>query len=127
MAKVRVLLAGESWMSAGVHLKGFDHFNTADFQIGITALQTSLAGSEIDLLHMPGHLVPSEFPMSLDALSSFHVIALSDIGANSLLLHPDTFVRGRRTANRLALIAEWVQKGGGLVMIGGYLSFQGIN
>jgi uncharacterized membrane protein len=52
---------------------------------------------------------------------------VSDIGADSLLLHPDTFIRGQRTPNRLKLIADWVESGGGLVMVGGYYSFQGIN
>jgi uncharacterized membrane protein len=27
MAKVRILLAGESWVSAGAHTKGFDQFH----------------------------------------------------------------------------------------------------
>ena len=127
MARVRVLLAGESWISASFHLKGFDHFSTADYQTGIAILQKALSDSEVDLVHMPGHLVPTEFPLSRKALSAFDVVALSDIGGNSLLLHPDTCVRGQRTPNRLALIADWVESGGGFLMIGGYLSFQGIN
>ncbi|WP_337820908.1 glutamine amidotransferase [Amycolatopsis sp. A1MSW2902] len=50
---------------------------------------------------------------------------LSDVGSNTLLLHPDTFTRGRPTPNRLKLLREWVRGGGGLMMAGGYLSFQG--
>lgn len=76
---------------------------------------------------MPGHLVPTEFPSSLDGLAAYDVVVLSDIGSNSLLLHPDTLIRGKRTPNRLALIADWVEKGGGYMMVGGYLSFQGID
>jgi uncharacterized membrane protein len=126
MAKARILLAGESCVSAGTHIKGFDHFFAADYQIGIEPLKKALAGSDIVLTHLPGHLVPSEFPNSLDALAAYDAVILSDIGANSLLLHPDTFIRGKRTVNRLRLLAEWVGKGAGLGMIGGYLSFQGI-
>ena len=51
---------------------------------------------------------------------------LSDIGANTLLLHPDTFVRSPPLPNRLAAIRDYVRASGGLVMVGGYLSFQGI-
>lgn len=127
MAKIRVLLAGESWVSAGVHIKGFDRFFTADYMIGITTLKRALAGSNVELDHMPGHLVPAEFPTTLEALSRYDVVVLSDIGSNSLLLHPDTFIRGQRTPNRLKLIAEWVNKGGGFLMVGGYLSFQGMD
>ena len=127
MEKIRVLLAGESWLSTGVHIKGFDHFFTADYAIGIATLKQALDGSAVELNHLPGHLVPVEFPTMLAALDQYDVVVLSDIGANSLLLHPDTFIHGKRTPNRLKLIAEWVDKGGGFLMVGGYLSFQGIN
>ncbi len=127
MADIRVLLAGESWVSAGTHHKGFDRFGTGEYQTGIAPLRAALSGSEVALSHMPGHLVPTDFPLTLDGLAAYDVVVLSDIGSNSLLLHPDTFVRGERTPNRLKLIADWVGKGGGFMMVGGYLSFQGID
>ena len=52
---------------------------------------------------------------------------MSDIGTNTLLLHPETFSASRALPNRLELIEEYVMNGGGLVMIGGYLTFQGID
>ena len=51
---------------------------------------------------------------------------LSNIGANTLLLPPGVFLQGKRMPNRLEIIKEYVRAGGGLVMAGGYLSFQGI-
>ena len=36
---------------------------------------------------------------------------------NSLLLHPDMLLHGKRTTNRLKLIAEWIDKGGGFLMV----------
>lgn len=127
MSTVKVLLAGESWVSTGTHVKGFNHFSASDYQTGISALVKALDGSDIQLTHLPGHLVPAEFPSTLKALSAYDVVVLSDIGADSLLLHPDTFLRGQRTPNRLKLIADWVSGGGGFMMVGGYLSFQGID
>jgi len=127
MSAVKVLLAGESWVSTGTHVKGFNHFSASDYQTGIGALQKSLQGSDIELTHLPGHLVPSEFPSTPEGLAAYDVVVLSDIGADSLLLHPDTFLRGQRTPNRLKLIAKWVEGGGGFLMVGGYYSFQGIN
>ena len=50
---------------------------------------------------------------------------LSDIGADTLQLHPDTLVRGRRTPDRLEAVVEFVKGGGGLLMVGGYMSFSG--
>ena len=127
MAPVKVLLAGESWVSTGTHVKGFNHFAASEYQIGIAGLRKALDGSDIALTHLPGHLVPTEFPTTMDGLAAYDVVVLSDIGADSLLLHPDTFVRGQRTPNRLKLIADWVEAGGGFLMVGGYYSFQGIN
>lgn len=126
MSAIKVLLAGESWVSTGSHVKGFNHFAASEYQIGIAPLKRALEGGEVALTHLPGHLVPTEFPASLEALRQYDVVVLSDIGADSLLLHPDTFVRGQRTPNRLRLIADWVEAGGGFLMVGGYYSFQGI-
>jgi uncharacterized membrane protein len=127
MSTVKVLLAGESWVTTSTHVKGFNRFSASDYQTGIGALQAALKGSEIVLVHLPGHLVPTEFPSSLEALKAYDVVVLSDIGSDSLLLHPDTFLRGKRTPNRLKLIAEWVEGGGGFLMVGGYMTFQGID
>ena len=52
---------------------------------------------------------------------------LSDIGSNTLLLHPDTWIASKRTPNRLRSLKSYVENGGGLLMVGGYYSFQGIN
>jgi len=53
-------------------------------------------------------------------------VILSDIGANSILLAPQTFEQSQAAPNRLAVIERYVRDGGGLLMIGGYLSFAGI-
>ena len=127
MSTIRVLLAGESWVSTATHVKGFDRFSASEYQTGVGPLLAALAGSDIALTHMPGHLVPTEFPATGEALDSYDVVVLSDIGADSLLLHPDTFTRGKRTPNRLKVIADWVSSGGGFLMVGGYYSFQGIH
>ena len=55
------------------------------------------------------------------------MVILSDIGANSLLLHPKVWLDGQTVPNRLKIIEQYVRFGGGLMMIGGYLSFQGLD
>jgi uncharacterized membrane protein len=127
MSATKVLLAGESWVSTATHVKGFDRFSASEYQTGISGLRRALEGSDVDLTHLPGHLVPIEFPATRTALDGYDVVVLSDIGADSLLLHPDTFLRGRRTPNRLQAIADWVEMGGRFMMVGGYYSFQGIH
>ena len=125
--KKKVLLAGESWISAATHFKGHDQFGSVTFHLGATPLVEALRDSPFELDYMPGHDVPEKFPASLEALKAYDVVLLSDIGSNSVLLHPDVWLRSRTFPNRLKLLREWVGMGGGLAMIGGYLSFQGID
>ncbi len=122
----RVLLAGDSWIMHTIHQKGVDSFTTTDYGTGHKWLQAALEAGGWEVVHLPNHLAPAEFPTTMAALREFDVVILSDIGANSLLLSPDTFVRSLSAPNRLALLRDWVRDGGGLVMVGGYLTFQGI-
>ena len=126
MANIRVLLAGESWVSNSTHFKGWDFFASTTYEVGTEYLEKALEGSGITLEHMPGHLAAARFPLTLSDLAAYDVVILSDIGANTLLLHPDTWLRGKSMPNRLQLLKTWVEQGGGLAMAGGYMSFAGI-
>lgn len=126
MPNIRVLLAGESWISNSTHFKGWDFFSSTSFETGIHYLQKALVAAGIEFTHLPNHLADTHFPNTADGLASYDVIILSDIGSNTLLLHPDTWLRGKSTPNRLRLLKEWVVQGGGLAMCGGYYSFAGI-
>ncbi|PKQ20802.1 MAG: cytoplasmic protein [Actinobacteria bacterium HGW-Actinobacteria-6] len=121
----KVLIAGESWVSEATHYKGFDSFTSVTFHTGVDPLRDALTAEGIEVVYMPAHEVPERFPMTVEAFNEFDVVILSDIGANSILIHPDTWLHGRRTPNRLKALAEWVNAGGGLMMAGGYMSFQG--
>lgn len=125
--KVRVLLAGESWVTNEVHAKGFDQFVNWGYHLGAGHLVAALEGSRFELTYLPSHLALREFPLRLEDLQHYQAVILSDIGSNTLLLHPDAYVHGKPTPNRLKLIREYVALGGGLIMMGGYYSFQGIN
>lgn len=126
-AQVRVLLAGESCISTSTHAKGWDFFSSTVYETGIRALQGALTGTDIELEHLPGHLAPEKFSLTRTELGAYAVVILSDIGANSLLLHPATWISGTTMPNRLRLLKDWVLDGGGLAMCGGYYSFAGIH
>lgn len=121
----RVLLAGESWISAVDDHKGYDVFSHTQVHIGCAELLVALRTNGHEVTHMKSHDVAEDFPLTLEELDGYDVVILSDIGANSLLLPPQVFEEGRRAPNRLKLLSEWVRRGGGLMMAGGYLSFQG--
>ena len=121
----KVLLAGESWVSAVVDHKGFDPFPHTQVHIGCEKLIEVLEKGGHQVTHLRAHDVAEFFPLTLEELDEYDVVILSDIGSNSLLLPPQVFERGIPAPNRLKLLAEWVRGGGGLMMAGGYLSFQG--
>ncbi len=125
--ELRVLIAGESWETTSIHQKGFDIFTTTFYEEGVGALKEALEESGHHVTHMPSHIAATKFPTELEALQSYDVVMLSDIGTNTLLLHPDTFNKSKRMNNRLKLIREYTRNGGGLIMVGGYLTFQGID
>ena len=128
MAKeLQVLIAGESWESMTIHQKGFDIFTTTFYEEGVGPLKSALEKSGHTVTFMPSHIAATKFPTTLDDLQSYDVVMLSDIGTNTLLLHPNTFNKSQRMPNRLKLIREYTQKGGGLMMVGGYMTFQGID
>ncbi len=124
--EAKVLLVGESWITMSTHLKGFDFFSSTTYATGGDFLITALQLGGLKVTHLPGHDAAKSFPLELPKLQEYAVIILSDIGANTLLLPPEVFLEGKRVPNRLELLKQYVSQGGGLVMAGGYLSFQGI-
>jgi len=122
---MNVLLVGESWVSEATHYKGFDSFTTVTFHTGADWFNEALLEHGIHVTQMMAHEVPGNFPFEADSLDAYDVIVLSDIGTNSFLLPTETWLQGQSKPNRLQVLAEWVRGGGGLLMAGGYLSFQG--
>jgi uncharacterized membrane protein len=127
MKKKRILLVGESWVSSANHTKGWDAFSSVTFHLGAEPLVDALKDSPFELTYMKAHEAALDFPLTLDRLTPYDAILLSDIGSNTLLLHPDVWLHGKTVPNRLRLMKEYVAAGGGLMMIGGYFSFQGID
>ncbi|WP_291582807.1 glutamine amidotransferase [Clostridium sp. UBA6640] len=123
----KILIAGESWMSHTIHVKGFDSFTTSVYEEGVEYIKKALeeGGYEVDFL--PNHLAADKFPTTLEELNQYEAVILSDIGSNTLLLPKSVFTQGKKLPNRLELVKEYVEKGGSFLMVGGYMSFTGID
>ncbi|MGL3149369.1 glutamine amidotransferase [Microbacterium sp. A82] len=122
----RILLAGESWSTTTLHTKGFDTFTTSSYGEGADDFIRAVEAGGHTVDFQPNHVAAERFPTDQAALADVDVVVLSDIGANTLLLPDRVFSRGERIPNRLQLLVDWVRDGGALLMVGGYLSFQGI-
>jgi hypothetical protein len=121
----RVLLAGESWFSYTVHQKGFDTFTTSEYTEGAGEFLAALRGAGHDVTYVPAHEVHTRLDGE-DAFDAFDVIVISDVGANTFQLAPRTFNRSEPSPDKAELVRRRVESGGGLLMVGGYLTFTGI-
>ena len=126
MTTTRILFAGEQVTAIGHEIKGFDSFEVSASKEDGWALFGALRKGGHEVTWMRTGQVPVEFPETLDALQAYDVIILSDVGANSLLFHPEMVNRSIPHPNRLKLLRTYVQQGGGLLMVGGWMSFAGI-
>ena len=119
-----------------IELEGEEKLFYPAIPIQVAILRASY-GTEIDrihaamdefaeITHLPSHLVGEKFPSTMEELKTYDVVILSDVGANTLLLHPLVFTQSVRFPNRLQLLADYVEQGGALGMMGGYMTFQGI-
>lgn len=124
---MKILVAGESWVKHIIHIKGFDSFTNSEYEEGIYWFQRAMEEAGFDMTFMPNHEAQQHFPTTLEALNQYDVVILSDIGSNTLLLSNKTFGQSQTAPNRLELLKEYVHQGGGFGMIGGYLSFTGID
>jgi uncharacterized membrane protein len=98
----------------------------SSYHEGGTEMIAALRAGGAELTYQPSHIAMDSFPFSRKEIDAFDVVILSDIGANSLLLPDRVAMRSESWPNRLQLIRDFVNDGGGLLMIGGYLTFQGI-
>lgn len=123
----KVLLAGESWMSYTTHVKGFDSFYTSVYETGEKWLVNALKNGGYEVTFLPNHIAMEEFPYTVEELKEYDCVILSDIGANTLLLPTATFTHSIKKPNRAKVIRDYVLDGGSLLMIGGYLTFSGVD
>lgn len=123
---MKVLFIGESWTVHMIHAKGYDTFESTKYEEGATHLLDCLRNEGVQVDYMPAHEVQVRFPKTLVALEKYDAIVISDIGSNTFLLQNRTFYQMEMIPNALELIKTYVANGGGLLMIGGYLSFMGI-
>lgn len=125
--RLKILFVGESCVVHTTENKGNDVFHGARYNEPALIMKELIEKEGHEFCHIPCHRVHMDFPDTMEAISEYDIIILSDVGSNTMLLHPDTARFCRRTPNKLSLIAEFVQRGGGFGMIGGYMSFMGID
>ena len=67
---IKVLFAGESWVSHAIHIKGFDSFETSSYTEGATELIAALRDAGVAVDYQPAHVAANAFPADRDALAA---------------------------------------------------------
>jgi uncharacterized membrane protein len=122
---VHVLIAGETWITHKIEVKGFSSYSTSSYGVGLTELVEGLRNHGHEVTHITNHDAIEDFPWSVEEFDPYDVVVLSDIPADTIQIHPACFDRGERTPDRLRVLKEYVDRGHGLLMVGGYMSFSG--
>src|SRR5512133_2032243 len=125
MQKTKILFAGESATISTTHIKGMDSFTHLSYSEAARFILPKLRENDIEVDYLPCHDVMAKFPLSVEALKDYDCVVTSDLGSNSLLFHPNV-LRSQKMPNRLELLRDYVHGGGGFLMIGGYMSFAGV-
>ncbi|NMM32309.1 MAG: cytoplasmic protein [Cellulomonas sp.] len=123
----RVLVVGESWFVHSVHQKGFDSFFTSAYEEGGGAFLAALRERGHDVTYVPSHQIDGRLPTDVEGYAPYDVVVISDVGANSFQLANQTFTASIPTPDKTELIRAHVEQGAGVLMVGGYLTFSGID
>ena len=89
-------------------------------------LINALQSDGIEVKHLSNDRAIHDFPRTVEGLSEYDVLIISDCECEVLSLYP-FWIKGepQPTTNRLRAIRDFVKQGGGLIMIGGWSSFSG--
>ena len=86
---MKILLAGESFITTENHTKGFDFATLGRYEEVGTPFVKTLQDLGMEVTHLQNHIAQLTFPDTVDELAQYDVVILSDIGSNTLLLHPE--------------------------------------
>lgn len=127
---VQVLYVGDSETVVNRYCVGADVIEQSWFNDNGRYLREAMGDvDDVQLTHIIPANVASEFPATDDELAAYDVVIFSDVGYNSMIFYPGltppySYPLG---PDRCRMVARFVEKGGGFIMVGGYLSFAGIN
>jgi uncharacterized membrane protein len=130
MKTIKVLYVGDSEVVLNRYLVGADVIEQSYFNDnGRWFREAMTAESSVEVRHITPHGVATEFPTTLDDLKQYDVVIFSDVGYNSMVFYPGltppyVYPLG---PDRVGMVRAFVEQGGGFLMVGGYLSFAGLN
>ena len=128
---MKVLYVGDACTKVGpmflaspfnLEMKGMSH------HIWGQPLIDAMTNAGIEVRHLTNTDAISLFPRTVEELSEYDVVILSDCEYEVLALYPFWMESAvQPTTDRIRAIRDYAKQGGGLLMIGGWSSFEGFN
>ena len=122
---IKLLYVGDQAVINHTFMKARNTFSFSEILDDGNYLVDALSGfGEFEVEHLQTSFAPERFPKTLEEISKYDVVIISDVSTDSLLLYPDMF-KVPMGPNRLDLIAQYVANGGGFALVGGWMSYGG--
>ncbi len=123
----KVLICGESYFGYTVHIKGSDSMETTKYYEQVEWLRSAIENASYEVDYLPNHRIANEMPDTVETLSAYDLIILSDVGSNTLMTPDASYKNSLPAPYRCGAIKDYVESGGALVLVGGFMSFTGID
>ncbi len=123
---LKVFYCGDEVLLITTYVKGMNAWTDGVRHDESTHLKKALNDDpEIDLTYLPTSACQREFPMP-DELEEYDVVLFSDVGTDTIIMYEDRFNNCPMGTDRLAGLKKWVENGGGICGVGGWMSFGGM-
>lgn len=126
---IKILYVGDTQVNVQTSIKGIDSWTFTYYSDSARYLRNALnAAEDIECVHIPSMNCIEAMPSTLEEMQQYDAILVSDVGYNNIVFQPGNVqpFRVPMGPDRVGALYEYVQQGGGFMMIGGWLSFAGI-
>ena len=126
---IKVLYVGDTQVNVQTPIKGIDSWTFAYYSDSARYLRNALrAADDIILDHIPSMNCIADMPSTVEEMKQYDAILVSDVGYNNIVFQPGNVqpFKVPMGPDRVKALCEYVNQGGGFMMIGGWLSFSGM-
>lgn len=126
---IKVLYAGDTQVNLMTSMKGIDSWSYAYYSDSARYLRNALgAADNIVCDHIRGGDAIAQLPSDLETFRAYDCVIVSDLGYNNIVMQPGNLppFQVPMGPDRVSALRDYVLGGGGFMMIGGWLSFSGL-
>lgn len=126
---IKILYVGDTQVNVQTSIKGIDSWTFTYYSDSARYLRDALkATDDIECTHIPSMNCIADMPSTVEEFQKYDAVLVSDVGYNNINLQPGNTqpFMVPMGPNRENALVEYVQQGGGFMMIGGWLSFSGM-